>query len=43
MRDGERERGGKRGGGERESDERQMENGEGSYQEVFCDQLREPK
>ena len=42
MRDRERE-GGKRGGGERKSDERQSEEGEGSYQEVFDDQLREPK
>ena len=41
--DGEREWEGKRGGGERESNERQREKGEGSYQEVFNDQLREPK
>ena len=45
MRDRERGGGGERGGegGGRESNERQMENREGSYQEVFNDQLREPK
>ena len=37
-----RERERKRGGG-REGDEGQREKGEGSYQQVFNDQLREPK
>ena len=41
MRDGQRER--SRGGGGREGNEGQREKGKGSYQQVFNDQLREPK